>query len=589
MIVFGPMPWLLIVDEGDPPRRLVLDSGPQVAGSEARADLVLDHPTVSRRHAELEPTNDGVWVRDLGSSNGTRIDGRPVRQRVLVATDQVVHFGTLQARFERADARELEPALQFHEDIDSGPPPDQVRARAATLSIGSVRDFVLGALPRLVAGLEARRGTPTPTDGGLAFVQAAGLAIFEAFPCRGLEIVESSRDAAEEAVLFRAGEALVSDTAQNDLGEREGLVRVAVGSLVTRLELASGLHAQGVVPLVELVTRLAALEHVPASPGASALPVPDEPSLPQPATLDPRVRQIYDDARRVARGEIGVLIAGESGTGKEVLAKFVHASSHRAGASLVALNCAALPQDLLEAELFGIEKGVATGVDARPGRFEQAHGGTLFLDEIGDMAAATQAKILRVLQEGEVFRLGARTARPADVRVIAATNRDLARMIEDGSFRRDLFHRIADCRFELPPLRQRLSDLPNLAAHFLVRAASKNGVAVRGISRAALDALTAFPWPGNLRQLEREMARAALFLEPGDLLQTRHLSDEARAGGRAGVGGSRTLKERLEVSEREIIVETLGHHQGNVRAAAAELGLGRSTLYRRLTELGIDP
>jgi two-component system response regulator HydG len=356
------------------------------------------------------------------------------------------------------------------------------------------------------------------------------------------------------------------------------------------------MHLGGVLPLAEIVTRLVALEYPRDDAGNSQLatdptaPVP----LPEPTTVDPTLRRIYEEARRVARGDVGILISGESGTGKELLAKFIHASSRRADSRLVALNCAALPQDLLEAELFGIERGVATGVEARTGRFEQAHGGTLFLDEIGDMAPATQAKILRVLQEGEVYRLGSNSPRPAHVRVIAATNRDLVKMVEQGSFRLDLYHRVADCRFTLPPLRERLADLPNLAAHFLVRSAQEQNVQVRGVSKAALEALMRFSWPGNVRQLEREMARAALFLESGELLQTRHLHDElaqgSARGSTASPGGStaRSLKDRLESYERGVVTETLLRHDGNVRSAAEELGIGRTTLYRRIQELEIE-
>ena len=360
----------------------------------------------------------------------------------------------------------------------------------ATLSVGSVRDFVLGALPRLVGHLERRRAT-SATDGGLAFVQAVGQAVVDAFPFRGVEIVARKAEDEGEAILFRAGEPV--DEAVT------GTVPTIVTApgLETRLVLPDGLDPRNVVPLVVLVTRLAALQTGAEEPTNASPPGPADVPLPSPATVDPMVRRIYDDARRVARGDVGVLISGESGTGKEVLAKFVHACSPRAAGDLVALNCAALPQDLLEAELFGIERGVATGVEERPGRFEQAHRGTLFLDEIGDMAPATQAKILRVLQEGEVYRIGGRTPRPAHVRAIAATNRDLPRMIEDGTFRRDLYHRIADCRFDLPPLRERLGDLANLAAHFLIAATAEQGVAARGISRAALDALMVFAWPGK--------------------------------------------------------------------------------------------
>ncbi len=285
-------------------------------------------------------------------------------------------------------------------------------------------------------------------------------------------------------------------------------------------------------------------------------------------------------------GTISVLIRGESGTGKELLARYIHAASRRADGPLVTLNCAALSRDLLEAELFGVEQGVATGVDSRPGRFEQAHTGTLFLDEIGDMAVETQAKILRVLQEKEVYRLGSGNARPADVRVVSATNRDIDALLESGYFRSDLYHRIADWVVELPALRQRREDIPNLAVHFLSTACEEAGVRPAGISKAALEVLTTAAWPGNIRQLEREMARVALFLEDGDLLDTSLLQGSLLEEGGVGVDDG-SLRSTLDAAERSAIEKALMVCSGDVVAAAQRLDLGRSTLYRRMTALGI--
>jgi transcriptional regulator with PAS, ATPase and Fis domain len=298
------------------------------------------------------------------------------------------------------------------------------------------------------------------------------------------------------------------------------------------------------------------------------------------------IRDIYSQAARVATSRVSVLIQGESGTGKELLARYIHTASDRASAQLVTLNCAALPRDLLESELFGVERGVATGVEARIGKFEAAHGGTLLLDEIGDMAPETQAKILRVLQEHEVYRVGGNTPRPADVRVVAATNRTIDQMIGDGSFRSDLYHRIADWVVRLPPLRERRADIPNLAAHFLARAAAERGIHVAGISRSAVDALVAYDWPGNVRQLEREIGRAALFLEDGELLDTARLQQkivDARAPEQQD-----GLKEVLERAEREHITRILSACGGSVTDAADRLQIGVSTLYRRMKALGIE-
>jgi transcriptional regulator with PAS, ATPase and Fis domain len=344
--------------------------------------------------------------------------------------------------------------------------------------------------------------------------------------------------------------------------------------------------AEGVAPLVEAaasIIRLAGarrpVERIPRE-------VRDPPPLPDPPTVVPAVKTIYRDAAKVARGEVGVLILGESGTGKEVLARYLHRASSRADGPFLGLDCAALPRDLLEAELFGIERGVATGVDERPGRFEQATGGTLFLDEIGDMAEETQAKILRILQSGECYRLGARCPRSVDVRVVAATNRDIRAMLDAGSFRTDLYHRIAAWVVEIPPLRHRRADIANLAAYFLAREADKHGVRVRGISRAAAEALVSFDWPGNIRQLEHEMARAVLFLEDGELLETARLAEEIRNPGITAAGT--TLREVLERTERREILAILDGAGGDVELATEQLGISRATLYRRMKALGIE-
>jgi transcriptional regulator with PAS, ATPase and Fis domain len=364
--------------------------------------------------------------------------------------------------------------------------------------------------------------------------------------------------------------------------ERCGDLRLLVGFPHDGLARAFAPIIGSVASLLGLARRLPGFD-LAAGAGRTVQPSP----LPEPPTLVDGVRELYRQAGRVASSSISVLVRGESGTGKELFARFLHAASGRRDGPLVSLNCAALPRDLLEAELFGVERGVATGVEGRAGKFELAHGGTLFLDEIGDMTPETQAKLLRVLQEGEVYRLGGHSPRPARVRVISATNRDLDAMLRDGTFRVDLFHRIADWVVELPPLRERRADIPTLAAHFLAGACAERGVRPAGVSRAALELLLAYPWPGNIRELQREMARAALFLEDSELLESSGLKPAIRA---APPAAPPTLRAALEEAERRAIRSALDDCRGDVTAAAERLGVGRSTLYRRMGELGLrDP
>ena len=573
------MAYVLVVEEEDRALRYALAAGDHVVGSSESCDVRIGHPTVSRRHARLR-VDAGVEVEDLGSSNGTLVAGSRLTASHILQPGDAVSFGSVAAALVEVSDSDLDTAISLQAQPLPEPPPAEPENLPAptTVSVGSMRAFALDKLPQLVRRLE---------DGGdeVGLAQAVGEALVATLPCRRVEIARAG--GGPSGVIFRGEpEAATADRAGEPTGsESVHEARCERGELVVRVEFRHPSQANGYRPLIEAATGLIAL----AARRSAALPSrPDEapPSPPDPPTVEPEMQRLYADAGRVAQGDIGVLITGESGTGKEVLARYLHAASRRRGRPFVALNCAALPRDLLESELFGIERGVATGVDSRPGCFEQADGGTLFLDEIGDMAPETQAKILRVLQEGEVYRVGGRDPRSARVRVLAATNRDLDALIEDGSFRRDLFHRIADWRIELPPLRRRPRDIPNLAAYFLERGARQRGGRARGISHGALDALMAFGWPGNIRQLEREMARAVLFLEDGELLRTDHLAPEIRAGDDEPAGGD--LRQQLQTAERRAIRRALDACEGNMSAAARQLGIGRSTLYRRMSELGIE-
>ncbi|MEX2242400.1 MAG: sigma-54 dependent transcriptional regulator [Fimbriimonadaceae bacterium] len=247
----------------------------------------------------------------------------------------------------------------------------------------------------------------------------------------------------------------------------------------------------------------------------------------------PAMKEVIQTVSKVADSRATILITGESGTGKEVVARLLHDLSSRAGAPYVALSCAALPESLLESELFGYVKGAFTGADGdKPGRFETAGGGTLFLDEIGDVPPATQVKLLRVLQEREIERLGSVKTTPIDVRLVTATNRDLGEAVEDGSFRLDLLYRLQVVEIHLPPLRSRKEDVMPLAEHFLAKYAAENGRKLRRVSDTALTALLAYAWPGNVRELENTMERAVVLagredevLNPDHL--PRHVKDAA--------------------------------------------------------------
>lgn len=562
----------LVVEIGERTVRHPLGEGDHRVGSSPECSVRLHHPAVSRSHARLRVTGERVEIEDLGSTNGTRVEGRPVTGWREVEPGQRLSFGTLAAHLEEVAAADLEAAVTFGESPAGSFTAPESGPLASTAAAGSLQTFALHRLPELMALVAERAGAER-------MAQAAGASLFDAIPCLGLEI---DRPAAggSAGVLFTAR----AEGAWAENAEPSPRELVAEGRHArVRATFPHSLHARAYAPLVETVALLIDLAETGTARRRDP-PVDRPPPLPEPPTLAPAMRRLYADAARIARGGVSVLIRGASGTGKEVLARWIHRASPRAGRPFVALNCAALPGDLLEAELFGIERGVATGVEPRPGKFELADRGTLFLDEIGDMAPETQAKILRVLQEGEVYRLGGTAPRAARVRVIAATNRDLDALLDAGGFRTDLYHRIADWSVTLPTLPERRADIPNLAAYFLAREARERGISVAGISRAALEALERHDWPGNVRQLEREMGRAALFLEDGELLESAHLSKAVREPKREAPV---TLEDRLQEVERREIRRTLDRHDGDVTAAARELGLGRSTLYRRIKELEI--
>jgi two-component system nitrogen regulation response regulator GlnG len=331
------------------------------------------------------------------------------------------------------------------------------------------------------------------------------------------------------------------------------------------------------------------------------------PSIPELLGRAPAMQQVFRAIGRLSRSSVNVLITGESGTGKELAARALHEHSPRANKPFIALNTSAIPAELLESELFGHEKGSFTGADSlRRGRFEQADGGSLFLDEIGDMSTSLQTRLLRVLAEGEFYRVGGQIPIRVDVRVIAATHQNLEERVRNGLFREDLFHRLNVIRIELPPLRARREDVPDLLEHYMRLAAQELGVETKALTSEARDKLSAFTWPGNVRELVN-LCRRLTVLAPGNEIRVEDLPREI-----VGVAGSAAadqdwtsalaqwadrqalspprplLDDALPAFERTLIRVALTHTQGHRQDAAKLLGWGRNTLTRKLKELGMD-
>jgi transcriptional regulator with GAF, ATPase, and Fis domain len=311
----------------------------------------------------------------------------------------------------------------------------------------------------------------------------------------------------------------------------------------------------------------------------------------------PSLKEALTLAAKVATTETTVLLTGESGTGKELVARAIHHASLRVDGPFVTLNCAALPETLLESELFGHERGAFTGADRqKPGRFELAAGGTLFLDEVGELSHPVQAKLLRVLQDGEFVRVGGTTTLHADVRIIAATNRDLERAVEAGQFREDLYYRLNVFRVHLPPLRDRGDDVLLLAEYFVRDLGPQMGKTEVGLSRDARDALMAHPWPGNIRELQNAIERALILSEGGLLTAAQlgivsrreHRAAIAQAPAPAGVPVSPS-SQSLPEWEKHLVQDVLKKTKGNKSEAAKVLGITRSQLYTRLKRFGLEP
>jgi DNA-binding NtrC family response regulator len=301
------------------------------------------------------------------------------------------------------------------------------------------------------------------------------------------------------------------------------------------------------------------------------------------------MQQIFATIMRVAPSRATVLLAGESGVGKDLIARAIHFHSPRKDRPFVKINCTALPENLMESELFGYEKGAFTGANiSKPGKFEQADTGTVMLDEIGDVPANIQVKLLRVLQEREFERLGSNKTLHIDVRVIAATNRDLRAALEDGTFREDLYYRLNVVPLEIPPLRERKEDIPYLSRHFVEKLSPELGGRVQGITDAAIDKLLQYSWPGNVRELENVIERS-IVMALGERLDADDIRLDMNLRARP-VAGDASLPEgvSLDAWEQELIRNALKQANGNKSQAARTLGLTRNALRYRLTQMGIE-
>jgi DNA-binding NtrC family response regulator len=586
-----------------------LEPGTIPVGSAPTNRLVLPAEGVSRHHALLQVGTDRVVVIDNRSKNGTFVNGRPIG-RAEIDVGDVVAFGPMELRLEGLAPEDVELALT----ISPPHPPTPLHDRTTKPVHRSRRDKAdrwLRLIRSFMADLAATPGCCALALSRLAReLGVAGACLLTLDDAGRHETVIASAGDVDPETLREWLDQLPLGDAENRSSPGDGLL-ISGPQATGFLAPASGGFAALVVlgdfggrdetgplfsTLVDLIRKL-----MPIPRFESGSPTQRErPKLRFPEGyvrgVSPAMEQLYRVLEGLVQGDLPVLIRGETGAGKELVAQILHLSSSRGEGPFVAINCAAIPADLLEAELFGIGGRVATGVAARRGQFLEARGGTLFLDEISEMPVGLQAKLLRVLQERKLRPLGGAPV-DVDVRLLTATNADLEARIEEGSFRRDLYFRIAGVVVRVPSLAERREDIPVLIESLLGRTARDVGKAVRGLTVGALDRLVRRAWPGNVRELEHEIRRLVYLCPPGGVIESSMISGyeaggaaTARpaplvaAGGAAPTGDPAPSLPVLDLGELErlAIAEALRQTNDNQVRAAKLLGVSRHVLRRRL-------
>jgi DNA-binding NtrC family response regulator len=522
-----------------PARLLPIEDGQEVTFGRSRAATVsLDHEKVSRLHARLRREGDALALEDLGSKNGTRVNGERIAAPTAIVPGDELSLGPLTIMVSRnSRVRRVHRGVADHAALEQRLLAELDRALRYRRAVALAMVRLTGADAAVDAAAERLAEAVRPMD-LVAEFGGTELAIL---------LPELDRDAATREL-----ERLADDAHQAG----------ATASWALAIAPEDGTERDHLIAAARDGLRSSRRGRPPQPPATTEGDV---------VIADATMRRIYSLIDRIAPTALTVLILGETGVGKEVVAEMIHRRSPRAAGPLVKLNCAAVAESLLEAELFGHEKGAFTGADKRRiGFFEAASGGTLFLDEIGEMPAELQAKLLRVLERKAVTRIGGTAEVPVDVRVVVATHRDLDADSRSGRFRQDLYYRIAGFTLVVPPLRDRRSEIVPLAEQFAARFAAELGVATPAISEAAQAALCAYDWPGNIRELKNAIDRALVIAGDGPITPTE-LPDKVFAGEREDgpiETGARGVRTRLAEVERTAIAAALDECGGNQTHAA---------------------
>ena len=541
-------------DVGELTTRVVeLPEGAEVTVGRSRsATILVDSDRVSRIHAAFTRSGNDVIVEDRGSRNGTWVNGKQVTSQMLVSGDEVVIGPTtivVSVTSRVVTRRRIEGARVLEERIAAEVDRGQRYRRSCALVM-----LRLGGDPGAVdAAIDRIADLVNPMDTCAEYTTTELGILLPELDSR------SARDAAERlatAAREAGAEVAIGIAAYPDHGTNADM-------LIARANASIDAHDQPPAP--PLVTG-------------------------EVVVHDPQMQRVYELARKVAsHPSLTVLVCGETGVGKEVVASVIHDASERRSGPLVRLNCASLPETLLESELFGHERGAFTGADRRKqGYFEAAEGGTLFLDEIGELSPATQAKLLRVLEQRRIVRVGGTEEIEVDVRVVCATNRDLEAEANRGAFRADLFFRISAFTILIPPLRDRRGEILALAEHFIDQACDRSRRPRAQLSNGAGDALRSYAWPGNVRELRNAIERA-LVLQTHGVIELDDLPERVRDANWVSPVTSQHVDDRVAEVERMAIVAALDASHGNQTEAAKKLGLSRRTLIYRMEKYGLKP
>jgi Nif-specific regulatory protein len=609
----------VVIDGPDRGSKFRLGKGEHVVGRGADAEVRLTDEAVSRRHAILT-VDDGITVVDLGSHNGTQVNGQRVESGPVAVGDQV-RFGDTTCLVEPAMASSVatvsvqivepssEPAASHRAPVSL---PEDRRRLALLYEVGNTINSAV-RLPELLERILATIFEVVPAERGAILLwrdaesEWQTAAVHARKDGADLGSITVSRAIIDHA--FASDEPIVSAdaTADKRFGPSDSIEEFAVrsticcalrvrserlGVLYLDTRQATGVFSDADVQLVGAIGSQAAIAIANARlhEGLREENVQLRRALGSRHAIVGQSRQmkeLMDLVRRVGRTQATVLLRGESGVGKEVVARTLHALSPRRAKAFVCVNCAAVPETLLESELFGHEEGAFTGaVRRRIGRFEQANSGTIFLDEIGEMPVGTQAKILRVLQEREFRRVGGTRPVRVDVRLVASTNRDLAEAMEANAFREDLYYRLKVIDIEIPPLRERTEDILPLCEHFLSEVARDMGRPAPAISREAMRLLLAYQWPGNVRELRNVMERI-MVLGVEDSVAPGHIPVEVRQGVllRDDLPADLTLAAQ-EASHVAAVLQLTGWNKSK---AAELLGISRPRLDRKIQDYGLRP